>query len=91
MKKINVIVCRHKVKTNIIHYYDKAVLALESEEEAKELLCQLDDILEKEDLNELRTFMVKNTMLIPKVLQGESIPGTGLKSISFHIDQCILE
>lgn len=91
MNKINVIVCRHKVKTNIIHYYDKAVLALESEEEAKELLCQLDDILEKEDLNELRTFMVKNTMLMPQILQREYIPGAGLKSISFHIDQCILK
>ena len=89
MKKINVILCRSKI--NKTYYCDIVVLAMEKEEEAKELICILNDILDKKDINELRTMMVKNTMLIPSFLQGEIYDPDIISGISFYTRQCILK
>lgn len=89
MKKINVILCRQKIHGT--YYFDMVTLAIESEEEAKELMCQLDDIVEKGDINELRTHMVKNTMIIPSSLQGEIYDHDIINGISFYTRQCILK
>ena len=89
MKKINVILCRSKI--NKTCYCDIVVLAMKKEEEARELICELNDILEKKDINELRTLMVKNTMLIPSFLQGEINDPDIIDTISFYTRQCILK
>ena len=89
MKKINVILCRSKI--NKTYYCDIVVLAMEKDEEAKELICILNDILDKKDINELRTMMVKNTMLIPSFLQGEIYDPDIIDTLSFYIRQCILK
>lgn len=89
MKKINVILCRSKI--NKTYYCDIVVLAMKKEEEARELICELNDILEKKDINELRTLMVKNTMLIPSFLQGEINDPDIIDTISFYTRQCILK
>ena len=89
MKKINIILCRVK---QTIEYFDLVTLAMESEEEAKELVCQLNDIIVEKDINELRTVMVMNTMLIPSFLQGEIYdPEDMISGISFYTRQCILK
>lgn len=89
MKKINVILCRSKI--NKTYYCDIVVLAMEKDEEAKELICILNDILDKKDISELRTMMVKNTMLIPSFLQGEIYDPDIISGISFYTRQCILK
>lgn len=89
MKKINVILCRSKI--NKTYYCDIVVLAMEKEEEAKELICILDDILDKKDINELRTMMVKNTMLIPSFLQDKTYDPDIVDTLSFYTKQCILK
>ena len=89
MKKINVILCRSKIHKT--YYYDMIVLAMKKEEEAKELVCQLNDIVMEKDANELRTVMVKNTMLIPSFLQGEIYDPDIISGISFYTRQCILK
>lgn len=88
MRKINIILCRVK---QAIEYFDLVTLAMENEEEAKELVCKLNDIIMEKDINELRTVMVMNTMLIPSFLQGEIYDPDIISGISFYTRQCILK
>ena len=88
MRKINIILCRVK---QAIEYFDLVTLAMENEEEAKELVCKLNDIIMEKDTNELRTVMVMNTMLIPSFLQGEIYDPDIISGISFYTRQCILK
>lgn len=88
MRKINIILCRVK---QAIEYFDLVTLAMENEEEAKELVCKLNDIIMEKDTNELRTVMVMNTMLIPSFLQGEIYDPDIIYGISFYTRQCILK
>ena len=85
MKKINVILMSN-------NDFSTVVLAMESPEEAKELKAELNSLAKKKDFNELRTLMVKNTMIIPTALQGEiSKEQAKTLSISFYIRQCMLK
>lgn len=85
MKKINVILMSN-------NDFSTVVLAMESPEEAKELKAELNSLANMGDFNELRTLMVKNTMIIPTALQGEiSKEQAKTLNISFYIRQCILK
>lgn len=85
MKKINVILMSN-------NDFSTVVLAMGSPEEAKELKAELNSLAKKKDFNELRTLMVKNTMIIPTVLQGEiSKEHAKTLNISFYIRQCMLK
>lgn len=85
MKKINVILMSN-------NDFSTVVLAMGSPEEAKELKAELNSLAKKKDFNELRTLMVKNTMIIPTVLQGEiSKEQAKTLNISFYIRQCMLK
>lgn len=85
MKKINVILMSN-------NDFSTVVLAMESPEEAKELKAELNSLANMGDFNELRTLMVKNTMIIPTALQGEiSKEQAKMLNISFYIRQCILK
>lgn len=85
MKKINVILMSN-------NDFSTVVLAMESPEEAKELKAELNSLAKKKDFNELRTLMVKNTMIIPTALQGEiSKERAKTLNISFYIRQCMLK
>ena len=85
MKKINVILMSN-------NDFSTVVLAMENPEEAKELKAELNSLAKKKDFNELRTLMVKNTMIIPTALQGEiNKEQAKTLNISFYIRQCMLK
>lgn len=86
MRKINVIMMKSEKFDSV------AVLAMESPEEAKELKAELNSLANMGDFNELRTLMVKNTMIIPSALQGKLEELTKeTPDISFYIRQCMLK
>lgn len=86
MRKINMIMMKSEKFDSV------AVLAMESPEEAKELKAKLNSLANMEDFNELRTLMVKNTMIIPSALQGKLEELTKeTPDISFYIRQCMLK
>lgn len=85
MKKINVILMSSDE-------FSTVVLAMENPDEAKELKAELNSLAKEKDFNELRTLMVKNTMIIPTALQGEiSEDRAKALNISFYIRQCMLK
>ena len=85
MKKINVILMSSDE-------FSIVVLAMENPNEAKELKAELNSLAKEKDFNELRTLMVKNTMIIPTALQGEiSKDRAKALNISFYIRQCMLK
>ena len=85
MKKINVILMSSDE-------FSTVVLAIENPDEAKELKAELNSLAKEKDFNELRTLMVKNTMIIPTALQGEiSKEQAKTLNISFYIRQCMLK
>lgn len=85
MKKINVILMSSGE-------FSTVVLAMENPDETKELKAELNSLAKKKDFNELRTLMVKNTMIIPTALQGEiSEDRAKTLNISFYIRQCMLK
>lgn len=86
MKKINVIMMKSEKFDSV------AVLAMESPEEAKELKAELNSLANMGYFNELRTLMVKNTMIIPSALQGELGDLTKeVPDVSFYVRQCMLK
>ena len=86
MRKINVIMMKSEKFDSV------AVLAMESPEEAKELKAKLNSLANMEDFNELRTLMVKNTMIIPSALQGKLGDLTKeVPDVSFYVRQCMLK